>query len=140
MSVKYVWTQEYYQKTITTTSGALFTLTIKDGVCKETFATATGLIGATFPLKNLGAMDPDLYMEAAANSYLWRCNQEDYDMAEAASKLGVECYDASPPSKTATMKKAAKDLGVPFITVDTNISNWVAWAEEVSLAKHPRIK
>ena len=85
MSVKYIWETKSFSRTISTACGALFTLTIKDGVCKERFATATGLIGAEFPLKNLGAMDPEYYMEAAANSYLWRCNQEDYDMADTAS-------------------------------------------------------
>jgi len=110
MSKRYVWAQEYYQRTITH-DNTLFTLTIKDGVCKETFATATGLIGATFPLKNLGAMDADYYMEIAANSYLWRCIAEDYDMAETASKLGVECHDASAP-KTSAIRKAAKAIGV----------------------------
>lgn len=116
MSVKYVWTQKAYSRTITS-DNTLFSLTVKDGHCKERFATPTGLCGAEFPLTNLGGGNIDTYMEAAANSYLWRYNHENYDIAETASKLGVDCLDDG--GKTAIVTVFAKKNNIPVIQVKT---------------------
>ena len=92
MSIRYVWMQTLYQRTITSNNTS-FSLTIRDGYCKERFATPTGLCGVEFPLANLGGGNVDIYMEAAANSYLWRYYHENCDISETASKLGVDHLD-----------------------------------------------